>query len=150
MRAGLRQPWVREITAIYCSTEQKAIDGAAILSEFLGLPYTEVEALGENDRSSTGFLAPDEFERVADQFFAQPTASVRGWERAADAQARVVGRGGHRVARRGRHPALLPSRRRADRAPLGPAAEWRRQLLSLHTSAARRAFVVAADRLVGL
>ena len=90
MRAGLRQPWVRELTAIYCSTEQKAVDGAAILAGPLSLPFTPMDELGENDRSATGFLPPEEFERVADQFFAQPEVSVRGWERAADAQARVV------------------------------------------------------------
>jgi broad specificity phosphatase PhoE len=90
MRAGLRQPWVRDISAIYCSTEQKAIDGATILAEHLALPFHEVEALGENDRSATGFLPPDEFRRVADQFFAAPDESVRGWERAVDAQARIV------------------------------------------------------------
>jgi len=90
MRAGLRQPWVREIGAIYCSTEQKAIDGAEILAQHLGLGFTQIAELGENDRSATGFLPPDEFERVADEFFARPHESVRGWERAIDAQARVV------------------------------------------------------------
>ncbi|HEU0259252.1 MAG TPA: histidine phosphatase family protein [Burkholderiales bacterium] len=90
MRAGLRQPWVRDITSIYCSTEQKAIDGATILSEHVGVPFAEVAELGENDRSATGFLPPDEFERVADEFFARPEVSVRGWERAVDAQARIV------------------------------------------------------------
>jgi broad specificity phosphatase PhoE len=90
MRAGLAQPWVREVTAIYCSSEQKAIDGAEILAQHLGLHFTEIAELGENDRSATGFLPPDEFERVADQFFASPRESVRGWERAIDAQARVV------------------------------------------------------------
>jgi broad specificity phosphatase PhoE len=90
MRAGLRQPWGREIRAIYCSTEQKAIDGAQILAQHLGLGFTEIQDLGENDRSASGFLPPDEFERVADQFFARPNESVRGWERAVDAQARVV------------------------------------------------------------
>ncbi len=90
MRAGLRQPWVAGIGAVYCSTEQKARDGAAILAGHRGLPVTEIEALGENDRSATGFLAPQEFERTADAFFAQPAVSVRGWERAIDAQARIV------------------------------------------------------------
>lgn len=90
MRAGLRQPWVKDIRAIYCSTEQKAIDGAEILASHLSLPFHQIEALGENDRSATGFLPPDEFERVADQFFAAPATSVRGWERALDAQARIV------------------------------------------------------------
>ena len=91
MRAGLRQPWIREVTSIYCSTEQKAIDGAEILATHLGLGVEKVEALGENDRSATGFLPPEEFERVADEFFGAPEKSVRGWERAVDAQARIVG-----------------------------------------------------------
>lgn len=90
MRAGLRRPWVRKVTSVYCSTEQKAIDGAEILAGHLGIGFEKVEALGENDRSATGFLAPDEFERVADQFFASPEISVRGWERAIDAQSRIV------------------------------------------------------------
>ena len=90
MRAGLRQPWVKDIRAIYCSIEQKAIDGGKILASHLSLPFRQMEELGENDRSATGFLPPDEFERVADQFFASPHTSVRGWERAVDAQARIV------------------------------------------------------------
>ena len=44
----------------------------------------------ENDRSATGFLPPPEFEATADEFFARPHESVRGWERAIDAQARIV------------------------------------------------------------
>jgi len=44
-----------------------------------------------DDRSSTGYLPAREFERLADAFFAEPHRSVRGWERAVDAQARVVG-----------------------------------------------------------
>lgn len=44
----------------------------------------------ENDRSATGFLPPAEFEAVADQFFARPDIGTRGWERACDAQARIV------------------------------------------------------------
>lgn len=90
MRAGLRQPWVRELTSIYCSTEQKAIDGAEILAACLGIGFEQVAELGENDRSATGFLPPDEFERVAGQFFGSPNNSIRGWERAIDAQSRIV------------------------------------------------------------
>ncbi len=90
MKASLKQPWVKEITAIYCSTEQKAIDGADILATHLALPVHQRVELGENDRSSTGFLQPDEFERVADEFFAKPELSVRGWERAIDAQKRII------------------------------------------------------------
>lgn len=90
MRLGLAQPWVEAVAAIYCSNEQKAIDGAAILAAHRGLPVTTVAALGENDRSATGFLPPPEFERMADAFFARPEESVRGWERAIDAQRRIV------------------------------------------------------------
>ncbi len=90
MRAGLQQAWVAGLTAIYCSTEQKAVDAATVLSEHLELPFTQIDALGENERSATGFLPPAEFEQVADAFFARPTQSVRGWERAVDAQARMV------------------------------------------------------------
>jgi len=89
-RQGLAQSWVRELTAIYCSTEQKAIDGARILAEHLSLDFVPVAELGENERSATDFLPPHEFEQLADAFFAQPHASVRGWERAVDAQSRIV------------------------------------------------------------
>ena len=44
----------------------------------------------ENDRSATGFLVSKEFEAVVDEFFAQPLTSIRGWERAIDAQLRIV------------------------------------------------------------
>jgi broad specificity phosphatase PhoE len=44
----------------------------------------------ENDRSSTGFLPPAEFEKAADWFFAHPDESFHGWERAIDAQIRIV------------------------------------------------------------
>ena len=66
------------------------MDGAAILGEHLSLPFTPIHELGENDRSATGFLPGEEFERVADEFFANPQTSVRGWERAVDAQARML------------------------------------------------------------
>jgi broad specificity phosphatase PhoE len=90
MRASLSQSWVPSISAIHSSRERKAIDGAEILSSHLRLPFDCHEALGENDRSSTGFLPPDEFERVADQFFAHLDVSVRGWETASAAQRRIA------------------------------------------------------------
>jgi broad specificity phosphatase PhoE len=91
MTGALRRPWVGGIREIWCSTERKARDGAEILAEFLNLPVTQLADLGENDRSSTGYLPREEFEAVANEFFANPTQSVRGWETAADAQRRVVG-----------------------------------------------------------
>lgn len=90
MKAGLAQPWVRGIGAIWSSTERKALDGAMVLAAATGLEVRSLEALGENDRSATGYLPRAEFEATADLFFAHPERSIRGWERAVDAQARIV------------------------------------------------------------
>jgi len=90
MQACLRLPWVASIEAIFTSPERKATDSATHLADHLSLPLVEMPELGENDRSSTGYLSSQEFELVADAFFANPNESVRGWERAIDAQARIV------------------------------------------------------------
>jgi broad specificity phosphatase PhoE len=50
----------------------------------------ELAELGENDRSATGYLPRAEFEALANEFFAHPARSVRGWETAIDAQHRIV------------------------------------------------------------
>lgn len=47
--------------------------------------------LRENDRSSTGYLDHDAFERQVYRFFAFPEQSLKGWESAIDAQQRTVG-----------------------------------------------------------
>lgn len=77
------------VKAIWSSGETKAIEAAEILGLRNELDVSVMQALHENDRSATGFLPPAEFEQVADAFFAQPHESVRGWERATDAQDRV-------------------------------------------------------------
>jgi len=78
------------LTSIWASTETKAIETAGILAAAHGLPVSVDARLTENDRSATGFLPPERFQQVADRFFAEPQNSVLGWERAVDAQARVV------------------------------------------------------------
>jgi broad specificity phosphatase PhoE len=91
MSAMTACPWARGMRRIFASSERKARDTAQILADGLGLAgYTVIANLGENDRSATGFLAKDEFEATVDAFFAQPLQSIRGWEPAADAQARMV------------------------------------------------------------
>ena len=89
MQILLGKDWIASITSIYSSTEQKAIEGAAILADHLQLSRQELEALGENDRSSTGFLPKEAFEAMATRFFNNPHESVEGWERAVDAQSRI-------------------------------------------------------------
>ena len=77
-------------TRVISSTETKAIETARPLAESLSCPLEIRELMHENDRSATGFLPPDEFEEVANRFFADPSASVRGWETALDAQFRIL------------------------------------------------------------
>ncbi|QBF32784.1 histidine phosphatase family protein [Thalassococcus sp. S3] len=81
---------VRKVGVVYSSAERKAAQAGEILARARDVPHKVIEALHENDRSATGYLPSDEFEKVADAFFASPTQSVRGWERACDAQDRVV------------------------------------------------------------
>ncbi|MEM1301279.1 MAG: histidine phosphatase family protein [Pseudomonadota bacterium] len=78
------------VTSLFCSAEQKAIDGAEITGSELGLTPIVIEGLGENDRSATGFLPKEEFEKTADAFFAYAENCVRGWETAVAAQTRIV------------------------------------------------------------
>jgi broad specificity phosphatase PhoE len=91
MQAVAASPWASGVRHIFSSSERKARDAAQLLADGLGLHgYSVVDGLGENDRSATGYLASQEFEATVDAFFAQPQTSVRGWEPAADAQARIV------------------------------------------------------------
>ncbi len=90
MRRLLSADWLSQVDAIYCSTERKAIDGATVLSNATGLAFHLIEALGENDRSATGYLPKIEFEATVDNFFSRPQESIRGWERADAAQSRVI------------------------------------------------------------
>jgi broad specificity phosphatase PhoE len=85
-----RAGWLFGTTEIIASGEPKALETAEILAAELGLAVTVKEAMHENDRSATGFLPPAEFEVVANEFFATPTVSVRGWEPARAAQQRIV------------------------------------------------------------
>ena len=65
-------------TQIVCSAERKAVETAEIIGARLNVAVEVREAMHENDRSATGFLVPDEFQAVADRFFAEPEISVRG------------------------------------------------------------------------
>lgn len=79
-----------KIATVWSSDEQKALDGGDIIAERLGVPHRTDPELGENDRSSTGYVAPPEFWQIVAEFFAKPDQSVRGWATARDEQARIV------------------------------------------------------------
>ncbi|MGV8853401.1 MAG: histidine phosphatase family protein [Devosia sp.] len=75
---------------IFCSRETKAMQLADILAEAAQTLVLSDHLMGENDRSATGFLPAALFEEAADRFFAHPDVSMEGWERAIDAQTRIV------------------------------------------------------------
>ena len=86
----LALPWVAAIGRVVSSEELKARQTADALAIRRGLPVETRPGLGEINRSATEYLPPEEHELVADACFAQPDISARGWERAIDAQARVI------------------------------------------------------------
>ena len=91
MRLALEQPWFMAVRSVFSSAERKAREAADIVAERLRLAPIMISELGENDRSATGYPPKLEFEAVADRFFGSPEESVRGWERAVDAQRRIIG-----------------------------------------------------------
>jgi broad specificity phosphatase PhoE len=86
-------------TQIISSGERKAVETAEIIAGKLNVAVEVREAMHENDRSATGFLPPNEFEAVANEFFAKPLVAAKGWERAIDAQVRIVHEVEHVLAR---------------------------------------------------
>ena len=80
-----------EVELVISSRERKARETAGFLVDALGVEYAVDAELREMDRRSTGYLVPAEFEETLDRFFAHPGESVRGWERAIDAQRRIEG-----------------------------------------------------------
>ncbi len=89
-RQAAQLSWVRQLRRIVSSAERKAIETATVLADVAGIGADIDASMHENDRSATGFLPPPAFEQAADWFFAHPDESFRGWERAVDAQARIV------------------------------------------------------------
>ncbi|WP_029003515.1 histidine phosphatase family protein [Azorhizobium doebereinerae] len=88
--AFAREPALMAYGRVVSSTEAKARETAAILAAALSLVEEVRPGLHENDRSATGYLPEAEFQQVANAFFADPEHSARGWERAVDAQDRIV------------------------------------------------------------
>ena len=90
VQALIAAGWLAGTTVVVSSAEQKALETAEPLAAALGVPLETRAEMHENDRSATGFLGSVEFASVANEFFAHPNQSIRGWERAVDAQVRIV------------------------------------------------------------
>jgi len=86
----LEQPWVQTLAAVFSSAERKSLSAAQRIAEWLGIQAVCLPDLGEVDRSATGYLERVEHSRVVAELFARPMESARGWERAIDAQRRIV------------------------------------------------------------
>jgi broad specificity phosphatase PhoE len=87
---GLAALFRGQVDRVVSSSERKATETAAIFAKGLGVTWVVDSALGEMDRTSTGYLPPEEFDAVVGLFFAEPEQSIRGWERAIDAQHWIV------------------------------------------------------------
>jgi len=90
LRALQGRQWLAGIERIVSSDERKAVETSEIIAAMIDRPVEVAAGMHENDRSATGFLPPAEFEATADRFFAEPDDSIRGWERATDAQQRIL------------------------------------------------------------
>lgn len=81
--------WPGQVRLI-SSPERKARQVADILAARNGLAVEIAAESGEVDRSATGYVPHSRHEELADAMFARPAQSADGWERAMDAQARIV------------------------------------------------------------
>ena len=75
---------------VFSSAERKALETAWPLASQSGRGLIVKNAMGENDRSATGFLDQTAFLAARDAFFGAPATSFQGWETAQDAQSRIV------------------------------------------------------------
>jgi len=70
------------------SAEPKARETAEILAELLGLQVHVKQDLHEHDRSETGFLSKEQFQKAIQEFFLNPAEPVFGKETADEAHSR--------------------------------------------------------------
>lgn len=89
-RINAAEGWPFGVARIVSSRERKARETAEIISGHLGVRPEIMDGLEEIDRRSTGYVPHDRHEALADALFAAPEISADGWERATDAQARIV------------------------------------------------------------
>jgi broad specificity phosphatase PhoE len=86
----VQQPWVRSLHAVFASPERKSVTAAERIVQVKPAPLQYMPDLMEIDRTAAGTLPPEEYSAVTEAFFAKPQESARGWERAVDAQQRIV------------------------------------------------------------
>ncbi len=90
VRQMLTQPWVGSVRRIISSHETKAVVTSKMIGQHQSVAVEIRDGLGEIDRTKTGYVPADEYDRLTDEFFAEPLKSAQGWERAVDCQSRIV------------------------------------------------------------
>ena len=90
MRKLVEKSWIKSIEAIFSSEENKAVEAIEVVAQVKNKKVQRILDLGEIDRSSTGFLERELFEKAVDHFFDNPSLSYKGWETAINAQKRIV------------------------------------------------------------
>lgn len=89
IRTMARMPWVAQLAAVWCSGERKAVEAGSAVAAAACVELRQHAALGEIDRSSTGYMARGHDENTQ-VFYAHPDRPAMGWERAVDAQSRIA------------------------------------------------------------
>lgn len=87
VRVLAAQPFWSEIQAVVSSDEPKALATVAGIAAERGIPLFKHESLRELKRTRGRV---DDYDERVRQVFARPAQSVEGWERATDAQARIL------------------------------------------------------------
>lgn len=90
MQAFVQSGNLSWVGRLWTSPERKARESAAIASQVLGLSPCQEKGLAEIDREAVGFVPEPRFGELRERFFAEPEASPDGWERAVDAQRRIL------------------------------------------------------------
>ncbi|MBI3732053.1 MAG: histidine phosphatase family protein [Chloroflexi bacterium] len=100
------QPFWDEVTAIVSSTEMKAIATVQGIAFEHSIPLFTHDGLREL-RRTPGLI--DNYSERAQQVFEKPAISIGNWERAADAQARIMACLDELIARFGQSPFAVVS-----------------------------------------
>lgn len=90
----IKFPFWADVDAIYSSQEIKALNTAIrIKNEFVHIKFPDssgVSELHELDRSSTGVLPKDIYDKAIEQMYEYPNESYKGWETANAATERIA------------------------------------------------------------
>jgi broad specificity phosphatase PhoE len=78
------------VSAVYTSPELKAVATGQPLGTRFAVPLIEHPGLSELKRGQTNIAGREAYERMVRIAFGRPHESVSGWERATDAQQRII------------------------------------------------------------